>query len=236
MLKQKLKKIYRQAKRMGVYTLYGNAILKEEYDAQWLTSKWHDSDPNMVINRGDSWLKPDTMVDCSLIIPVYNCERCLTELLEEIANQKTQYSFETILVDDGSKDGSAVICDMFEKRYPHIFKVFHQKNAGISAARNAGISASTGKYIGFIDDDDHISNQYVEKIMSTAYLHDADIVKSAYRNCNDSGDMLLVSNKRNLISHRNSNRIDNILSYNYLWGGIQETPFPKFAVASRLVV
>lgn len=99
------------------------------------------------------------MADCmiSVIIPVYNTEVYLEECLQSVLTQ-TFRDFEVIIVDDGSTDGSASICDRFAQEFPNI-KAIHQKNQGVSAARNAGISHARGKYLLFLDSDDVIHPQ-----------------------------------------------------------------------------
>lgn len=95
----------------------------------------------------------------SIIIPVYNVEKYLTECLDSILSQ-TYTDFEVILVDDGSPDNSGTICDEYAQKDMRI-RVIHQKNAGVSAARNNGIEQSRGEWITFIDSDDWICSNYL---------------------------------------------------------------------------
>lgn len=88
----------------------------------------------------------------SVIVPVFNVASFLEECISSIINQ-TIYDLQIILIDDGSTDNSGSICDQFAK-YDKRILVIHQPNAGVSAARNAGIRVATGKYISFIDADD----------------------------------------------------------------------------------
>lgn len=99
----------------------------------------------------------------SIIIPVYNTEQYLRAAVESVINQ-TYENKEIILVDDGSTDSSPKICDEYASTYAYI-KVIHQTNAGLSAARNAGIENSTGDYIAFLDSDD----EYGDKNMIAYY-------------------------------------------------------------------
>ncbi len=98
----------------------------------------------------------------SIITPVYNTEEYLTECINSILDQ-TCSDWELILVDDGSKDNSGVICDDFAQRDSRI-KVLHTENRGVSHARNTGIEHATGEWISFIDSDDWISSDYVDTI------------------------------------------------------------------------
>lgn len=90
----------------------------------------------------------------SVIIPVYNREDCIRRCIQSIREQ-SYCELEIIIVDDGSTDKSGVICDQMQKEDTRIL-VFHQKNQGVSAARNYGIRAASGKYIQFVDSDDTI--------------------------------------------------------------------------------
>ena len=100
----------------------------------------------------------------SIIVPVYNVRGYLESCLDSL--QKQNYpKLEIILIDDGSTDGSGVLCDDFAKRDPRA-KVIHQQNKGLSGARNAGLSIATGTYITFIDSDDSVAPDYVSYLFS----------------------------------------------------------------------
>ena len=90
----------------------------------------------------------------SVIVAVYNIEEYLPRCVDSILAQ-TYRNLEIILVDDGSKDQSGSICDSYAEKDRRI-KVIHKKNGGLSDARNAGMDAATGEYIGFVDGDDWI--------------------------------------------------------------------------------
>lgn len=111
------------------------------------------------------------MPKVSIIVPVYNVESKLRRCLDSIKHQ--DYSdFECILVDDGSSDISGNICD----EYAHSdrrFKVLHQKNHGVSAARNAGLKVALGDWILFVDSDDWVSSQFISAFFNGSM---ADIV------------------------------------------------------------
>ena len=96
----------------------------------------------------------------SIIVPVYNAEAYLNECLESIVGQSFQ-NLEIILIDDGSEDKSGEICDHYKELDSRI-QVFHQKNAGVSNARNCGIEISRGEQICFIDSDDYVEVDYIE--------------------------------------------------------------------------
>ena len=113
----------------------------------------------------------------SVVVPVYNVETYLVECLDSIQNQ-TYTDFEVILVNDGSTDGSQAICERYcqaDKR----FRLMNQTNQGLSAARNKGVEISTGEYIVFVDSDDIIKTNYLEKLMQ--YMaEDVDIVECIF--------------------------------------------------------
>ena len=98
------------------------------------------------------------MMKVSIIVPVYNVERYLRACLDSIAELRA-FSWEAILVDDGSTDASGAICDEYAARDPR-FKVIHQQNAGVSAARNAGLRRAQGEWIWFVDSDDTINPDF----------------------------------------------------------------------------
>lgn len=109
----------------------------------------------------------------SIIVPVYNSENWLIFCLNSILNQSYQ-NIEVIVVDDGSKDNSAYICDSFGKKDSRI-KVIHKKNAGVSSARNCGIDCAKGEYIQFVDSDDIIHPQMTEKLVEIIEEKNAEI-------------------------------------------------------------
>lgn len=126
-------------------------------------------------------LEIDEKIDLSIIVPVYNSEKFLNRCMDSIVNQKTQYRFEVIAVNDGSTDNSLEILKEYEKKYA-FFKIINQSNGGISRARNTGINYAKGKYIGLIDNDDYIVEEYVESLLKRAYRNNADMVKCNHVN------------------------------------------------------
>ena len=100
----------------------------------------------------------------SIVIPVYNSERYLRECLDSVRRQ-TFGDFEVICVNDGSTDGSAAILEEYANRDLRV-KIMEQKNAGASAARNVGLSVATGKYVYFLDSDDWIVDDAMERCIA----------------------------------------------------------------------
>ena len=119
----------------------------------------------------------------SVIIPVYNVERYLHRCLQSVLNQ-TYTEFEVILIDDGSTDKSGKICDsvLSDKRC----KVIHQNNQGVSSARNKGLAASKGEYILFVDPDDWLDQEMLEKLITG--IGDTDLAMCFHYVANETSD------------------------------------------------
>lgn len=113
-------------------------------------------------------------IDLSLIIPVYNNEKYIDKCLSSVLGQKTQYIYEVICIDDGSKDRSLEMLSQWQQKFPEQLKVYSQENQGISKTRNRGLTLSIGRYVGFIDNDDTVSEDYVETLLNTAYKQNVD--------------------------------------------------------------
>lgn len=103
------------------------------------------------------------MPKISVVVPVYNNEKYLKKSIQSILNQ-TFTDVEIILVDDGSTDSSGDICDEFVEKDSRC-KVLHQNNAGVCAARNAGMMVAAGQYIAFIDSDDWVEPEYLDGLV-----------------------------------------------------------------------
>lgn len=120
------------------------------------------------------------MAKISVIIPVYNVEKYLEECLESVYSQ-TVKPFEVILVDDGSPDKCGEICDTLAASHPELTKVIHQENMGLGGARNTGISAATGDYLFFLDSDDTIDPDAIERLDRVIEKTGADMVLCGVR-------------------------------------------------------
>jgi CDP-glycerol glycerophosphotransferase len=113
----------------------------------------------------------------SVIIPVYNVEKYLSQCLENLIFQ-THKNIEIIIVDDGSTDRSEDVYNEYARRDSRIVKIIKQENAGQSAARNKALLHANGDYIHFMDSDDYIDLDYYEKMLKAAVQTDADIASS----------------------------------------------------------
>lgn len=114
----------------------------------------------------------------SIIVPVYNVEQFLQKCIDSILAQ-TMTDFELILINDGSPDRCGEICDKYAQMDSRII-VIHQKNQGVSAARNAGLEIAKGEYVGFVDPDDLINKNFFHKLISVADLYNCDIACCDY--------------------------------------------------------
>lgn len=103
------------------------------------------------------------MKKISIIVPVYNVEKYVEKCIQSLINQSYK-NIEIILVDDGSNDRSNKIIDEYAKVDSRILTI-HQRNKGVSAARNAGLKVATGEYVGFVDPDDYVDYQMYETML-----------------------------------------------------------------------
>ena len=115
----------------------------------------------------------------SIIVPVYGVEKQLPRCVDSLLAQ-TYPNLEIILVDDGSKDASGRICDDYAAKDARV-KVLHKENGGVSSARNLGLSALTGEYLLFVDGDDALEPETVERTLAVARKGDFDFVSFGYK-------------------------------------------------------
>lgn len=127
------------------------------------------------------------MYDVSVIIPVYNVEKYLSECLDSVCNQ-TLANIEIICVNDGSTDKSLDILNDYAKNDDRI-KVISQSNQGLGASRNVGLKNSSGKYIYFIDSDDYIELDCLQKLVDNIISNDSDVVLFKFQNVDDDRNL-----------------------------------------------
>lgn len=154
----------------------------------------------------------------SVVVPIYNVEKYLAKCIESIIAQ-TYNNLEIILVDDGSTDNCGKICDDYAKKDQRI-KVIHKANGGLSDARNAGIEAAKGYYIGFVDSDDYINVNMYERLSNIIKTDDSKIAvcnfslvyeemrKNIFDNNDFSANYLLIDNKDKLLKYSMKNNYD----------------------------
>ena len=142
----------------------------------------------------------------SIIIPVYNVEQYLRQCLDSVINQ-TYKNLEIICVDDGSTDNSGKICEEYTLKDNRI-KVIHKENGGISSARNVGLGVLVGKYVSFVDADDYLENNFIEKLVEVR----ADITLcSFYKEYPFNSEKNIITNAK--ISKTKDEFICDILSF-----------------------
>lgn len=142
-----------------------------------LESYWHN--PKSSCYEEKEIAEASGKYDCSIIIPVYNTEKFIDACLRSVIEQTTDFAVQIIVVDDGSTDHSGILLKKYED-IPDL-TVIHQRNKGLSGARNTGIRNSDGKYLLFVDSDDRLCGKdAIEKLLSTAFQYDADIVDGNY--------------------------------------------------------
>lgn len=131
----------------------------------------------------------------SVIVPVYNVSGFIKSCIDSILSQSYR-NFELILIDDGSNDGSDIICDMYAAIDNRI-KVIHKKNEGVSIARNVGLNIASGEWITFVDADDNLGKDSLQVWISNAKKYNTDIVVSLNKiNLNINGTEYIIPSKR----------------------------------------
>ena len=114
----------------------------------------------------------------SVVVPVYGIERYIGACLESLIKQSWK-NLQIIVVDDGSPDHCAAICDLYAGKDPRI-KVIHKPNGGIVTARQAGLEAAEGEFVSYVDGDDWVGTGFIETLVRTMIAEDADIVSGGY--------------------------------------------------------
>lgn len=113
----------------------------------------------------------------SLVIPVYNVEKYIDNCIKSCLEQSICHEdYEIIIVNDGTKDRSMDIVDIYYKQYPTLIKIYNQENKGLSAARNSGLNMTNGDYIWFIDSDDWITTNCLTEIRCKLLKENPDIL------------------------------------------------------------
>lgn len=125
----------------------------------------------------------------SIIVPAYKIENYLGPCLESIIAQ-TYRPLEIIVVDDGSPDNSGKIADHYAEKYADLIRCIHIPNGGVTNARLAGVKASKGEWIGFVDGDDLIESDMYERLMKNAVENNADISHCGYQTIVNNGERI----------------------------------------------
>ena len=124
----------------------------------------------------------------SVVVPVYNVEQYLRQCVDSVLGQ-TFRDFELILIDDGSTDGSGVICDQYASQDARV-KVIRQRNGGVASARNAGLDVASGEYAFFVDSDDYLHEKTLETLLQALIANDADVAFCDFRKIDARGKII----------------------------------------------
>lgn len=139
---------------------------------------------------------PEPTLDISVIVPVYNVERYVSECLESILSQNIgNGTFEVVAVDDGSTDSSGAIVDQFSERDGRL-RVIHQENGGLSSARNTGLDAARGRFVAFVDSDDRLAPGHLHALLEAMELGTTDVVSGLWRRIDEDGAPLGLGEAR----------------------------------------
>ena len=199
-------------------------LLKKEsvkFTEQEAIDLLNKTSPDSGVKPDYSMAPPDDTCDLSVIVPVYNHKDVLERCIDSLINQKTGFSYELILVDDGSTDGAQDLIEQY--RTQNNVSIIHRQNGGIAAARNTGICHARGKYIMFADCDDYVHEDIIETLMQGAVQDHADIVMCAHALVKVRDSQIIsrlpnISPKCNLLGYRNG---DEIMNYAGLpWGKV----------------
>lgn len=178
----------------------------------------------------------------SVIVPIYNVEPYLRKCLDSIRYQ-THEDMEVILVDDGSADGCAAICDAYAAMDER-FQVIHKPNGGVASARNAGLDAATGEWIGFVDPDDYIEQDMYEYLLNHAMAHNADLSVCELRVLVDGvqwwwmdhyDDVKVLDRERAIEMYLQRNMHDGCVNKLYRRGLWEDLRFSSYKVAEDLL-
>lgn len=112
----------------------------------------------------------------SIVVPVYNAEKSICRCIDSILSQ-TFSDFELLLIDDGSKDKSGVICDDYSEKDKRV-RVFHKENGGVSSARNVGLDKAKGEYLCFCDSDDYVDSDWISNF---AYYFPSEMIIQGFK-------------------------------------------------------
>lgn len=157
------------------------------------------------------------MSKLSVIVPVYNVEKYLRQCIDSLLTQ-TMNDIEIILVDDGSKDRSGIICDEYQKKDTRIVTI-HKDNEGLAKARKSGIERASSEYICFLDSDDYYDKLFCETMYNKMISEGADIVECDYIRFSKKIFNRISLYKSSLVLTRND-FIEQILKYTVIDGNV----------------
>lgn len=128
-------------------------------------------------------------IEISVIIPVYNSEKYIIKCLESLDRQSMK-EIEVILINDGSTDHTEEMVLQYQKEHDLLIRLFSRENQGQAAARNFGIRQAVGTYIAFMDSDDYVKEDYLQRLYETAQEYGSEVVTCGYQNVKPDGTVL----------------------------------------------
>lgn len=168
----------------------------------------------------------------SLIMPIYNAEKRLGKALDSIMAQ-TYSNVEVILINDGSTDASLELCEMYAEKYSTIL-LRSVENSGPGAARNVGLAQVTGDYISFVDADDYLQADFLERMVEITANHVFDIVSSNYYQVDQEREIAknnyqtgTINNFGDAAEQKRYDLFKTSSSFGYVWGKLYKTAFIK---------
>lgn len=169
-----------------------------------------------VIEQGSYVSGKLSSVPVSVVVPVYNVMEWLDECLLSLSEQDLD-GLEIIVVNDGSTDGSGEKAERWRSKYPEKFRVIHQNNSGCASARNAGLVAANGQFIGFVDSDDFVSPDMFSSLFRAAILQRADVAQCGWTEFYPNGKKVVMP------ADRYANLHDELSSRPSIWRRIYRT-------------
>jgi len=138
-----------------------------------------------------------------IILPCYNVDKYITNCLNSIYGQKTNYKIRLIVINDGSSDETKKLIELSKNNCPFELVIIHQNNKGLSGARNAGLELLDSKYIMFIDSDDSLAGtNAIDSLLSVAFFRDADIVEGSINYINNNKVSGIKQHENGILSVR----------------------------------
>ena len=162
----------------------------------------------------------------SFLVPVYNVEKYIDQCMKTLLMQ-TGCDYEIVLLDDGSKDSSGVICDQYAAKYPDLVRVVHKQNEGLFMTRRRGFKEAKGDYLVCVDSDDYIKPNYLETIVKYIQEYDCDMLMFDYESFYPDGHTELSGiDLKNIFVYENEQK-QNIYKkrllenkYNNIWSKV----------------
>ena len=170
----------------------------------------------------DHDVEVDSLIDLSVIIPLYNAEPFIRKCVDSLISQKTKYRYEIILVNDGSTDQTQKVMEEYSQKYPLLIQIVTQQNRGISVARNEGIAKARGKYIGFIDPDDFIDESMFRKLLRAAMTGSYDVSYCGYNEYYENT--------------KKTNRVEDVLGWPYCDGTTDQRKIWDLIIHCRVAI